>query len=107
MTGFSGLTFTSRTGARSVFIPRALSSRPVMAAASPAYSGERVAPKAMFPGKTVAGSVTRATTPPSWSVEIKSGTPEPCRAAISCRPFERELTCPASSGWDTLPFQLK
>ena len=107
MTGLAGLTFTSRTGARFMLMPRLFNSRAMTSADFPAYSMDRVAPAAMFPGKTVAGSVTRATMPPSWSVEMKSGIFMRCFMAIFCSPFERAFTCFASRGVPMLSVQLK
>ena len=73
MTGLSGLTLTSHTGAKSVEIPIARSSRPVISAARRASRALRPAPRAMAPGNCVAGSPIRVTAPISWSIEIVSG----------------------------------
>ena len=39
-----------------------------------AREGERVAPMAMFPGRTITPFLTRMTLPPSWSSATKGGT---------------------------------
>ena len=85
---FSGLTFTSTTGASSTLIPIARSSWPVMRAACRARPGCCVAPSAMFPGRTVAGGPMRSTSPCSWSVEISIGIFE-----SRWMPFESPTIC--------------
>ncbi len=106
MTGFSGLTLTSASGAKSVLTPIALSSSPVIAAAVRASSVERPAPRAIEPGNWVAGGPMRVTTPCSWSVAICSGirTLDGCDRAAFCRPLDSPAIC---GGFCTLSVHAK
>ena len=58
----------------------------------------------MFPGVWVAGSSTRATRPPSWSMLIRDGTSAPVDVDTSWMPFDRPAAC---SGLSTLWVQAK
>ena len=106
MTGLSGLTLVSATGAKLVLTPMACSSSPVMAAAVRASSVLRPAPSAIEPGNCVAGGPMRVTTPCSWSIAICSGTStlESCESAAFCRPLESAVIW---SGFFTLSVQAK
>jgi hypothetical protein len=57
----------------------------------------------MLPGNWVAGGPTRATMPPSWSVETSSGMPLSPSAA-RCRPVDSPAIC---GGLSTLLDQAK
>ena len=106
MTGLSGLTLTSQTGAKLVLTPIASSSRPVIAAAVRASGALRPAPSAIDPGNWVAGGPMRVTTPCSWSMATWSGMrtlPRWVRAAF-CRPLERPTIW---SGFWTLSVHAK
>ncbi len=104
ITGFSGFTFTSATGAKFWLIPIARSSLPVTSAADFASLGSRAAPSAMLPGNWVAGSVIRTTRPCSWSVEISAGISGPDEVAARWTPFDRPAIW---RGFCTLPDQAK
>ncbi len=88
MPGLSGLLLISNTGARFMFMPSAIISLAITCAARLVYFSDFaavVAPKAMFPGNTVAPLVSRVTTPPSWSIAIWNPTGHLRDAAICCR----------------------
>jgi hypothetical protein len=106
ITGLSGLTLVSATGAKLVLTPIARSSSPVMAAAVRASSVLRPAPSAIEPGNWVAGGPMRVTTPCSWSIAIWSGTStfESCDSAAFWRPFESPVIW---SGFLTLSVHAK
>ena len=93
MTGLSGLSLTSITGARFMLIPTARISAAMTAAISRARSADPVAPTAMLLGKTVKPSVRRLTGPPSWSIATNSGMPAPSRAARLCASPIRRANC--------------
>ena len=65
ITGFMGLEFTSRSGARLKFTPTPRSCRAVISAARAAFSGFPVAARAMLPGTFTASHGRRVTMPPS------------------------------------------
>jgi hypothetical protein len=92
ITGLSGFTLTSASGAKSVVMPTDFSSRPPIAPAVRANAAERVAPSAIPPGNWVAGGPTRTTEPYSWSVPICSGMPVLASEA-ACKPFDSRPIC--------------
>src|SRR5690606_8399250 len=82
-TGFRGRLATSSTGARFMFTPSAANSVPSIRPAARASSDDRVAPKAMFPGSSVAPPSMAMSWPPSWSRATNGLGCPPSRAA-SC-----------------------
>lgn len=85
---------TSATGAKSMLMPSAASSAPAARQAASVSFGSPAAPAASALGRMVTPSVTRVTTPYSWSVPIKKGAgPAASRPAASRSPVVSSWTC--------------
>ncbi len=97
ITGLRGLLFTSATGAKSMWMPSARASSPMIRAACSASAGSSVAPNAIACGNCVPPPI-RMPTPNSKSAAFRSGSFD-----RRCRRFN---VAAASSGWPriTVPY---
>ena len=93
MTGFFGLVSTSTTGAKSSRMPQACSSAASACPIFRAVSSEPCRPSARKGGHSVHGARMRATRPPSWSTETRSGRSCPAARASDCSSRTSSATC--------------